>query len=631
MGRTHVCALETSGRDVVCWGDGREGRIGTPPEDDHGDPVGRGGLAVTSLAAGDAHTCGLTTTGEVLCWGSNAQGQLGIEGPWTAQPTALASSGRARQLAAGGTTTCAILEDGALSCWRPGGPAQRLESRELVRVAVGPREDGCVLDSKGTVSCWPAPAGGRAGTSELAAVEGLAPSRDVGVGDGFACALGQDGVVRCWGSNEGQRLGLPTAVVEQRVPMPVPELPGEIVQLAVGSRSSCALQRGGATWCWGVGSEGQLGRGGRMASGAAARVRGLARAVEVAVGHDGACAFVDDDDDPLWCWGRGPGTPVEPITQVEPVSQVAISDVEHCATDEDGRVGCWEPSATGAATFVKGVQGASDLALPDGGGCAIVEGRARCWGSGATTARHPDRGFDPDDRTVHPIPVEDVRSLAAIMERVCAIDGKSRVWCWGLSSSPEETGGMEAFGPIRVEALEGAEQIAQSRVGPECARRTDGVLACWQPTFAGQPRVRSKAEAIAGMPTVVAIAGDQVVLAVTTANEVWSIDEERTPRKLPVRLPKRATAIATSVELTCVRFEDGEVGCWMDHEADAEEPPFTIAPIHGLANVVRLVGKTDHACAVRADGSAACWTKLPPAIAEVPTKSKVLGTYRMAR
>src|SRR5690606_22028347 len=169
--------------------------------------------------------------------------------------------GVAHQLSARRGSTCAVSRDHGLSCWMPGGPARRIAAVDPARVAVGPGLDGCMLDFEGAGSCWGGTSTAGGSSLEPRAVEGLPPSRDVGVGDGSACVLGRDGLVRCWGSNEGQRPGLPSSVAEQPTPTVVPDLPNRILQLAVGDASTCVLEDGGAVWCWGGNTEGQLGRG----------------------------------------------------------------------------------------------------------------------------------------------------------------------------------------------------------------------------------------------------------------------------------------------------------------------------------------------------------------------------------
>jgi alpha-tubulin suppressor-like RCC1 family protein len=88
----------------------------------------------------------------------------------------------------------------------------------------------------------------------------------------------KDGTVRCWGQNNCGQLGnglwdecnpdsdfyemLPTVVCESDYGTACPPL-DDIVSLALGEIHSCALSRDGGVYCWGYGSQGQLGNGTR--------------------------------------------------------------------------------------------------------------------------------------------------------------------------------------------------------------------------------------------------------------------------------------------------------------------------------------------------------------------------------
>lgn len=86
-GRDHTCALDDSGA-AWCWGADDFGQLGDGSAD-NGDYAPRpvtGGHTFSSLAAGDAFTCGLTVEQTVYCWGRNRKGQLG-NGGHTSSPT----------------------------------------------------------------------------------------------------------------------------------------------------------------------------------------------------------------------------------------------------------------------------------------------------------------------------------------------------------------------------------------------------------------------------------------------------------------------------------------------------------------------------------------------------------------
>src|SRR5690606_9509075 len=87
-----------------------------------------GSAAFFQIAAGQAHTCGLTFDGTAWCWGTNIQGRLGTidPNPQVTAPSKVNTTLRFVQLAAHSTaiSTCGLTADGKAWCWGWNGSGQ---------------------------------------------------------------------------------------------------------------------------------------------------------------------------------------------------------------------------------------------------------------------------------------------------------------------------------------------------------------------------------------------------------------------------------------------------------------------------------------------------------------------------
>lgn len=278
--------------------------------------------------------------------------------------------------------------------------------------------------------------------------------------------------------------------------------------LSVGLQHACAVEVGGAVWCWGSNDSGRIGNGEEaVAVPRPARVPGLTARL-VFAGYTHTCARAVDDS--LVCWGsnsRGElgaaGTSrlsVTPVTArgATRTADMAVGGSFSCAADEDGSTLCWGSNDWGALGDGRsgrrppvapvGLAGVTSLNAGWGHVCALAEGDVRCWGSRGF-AQLGD-GITGPITAVQPTPVMalegPVRSLIAGNTNACALREDGSVWCWGDNVYAVATPGPDVYRWF-AEQVEGLDATAlYGGYMTWFARRRDGVLVGWGLNDQGQ-------------------------------------------------------------------------------------------------------------------------------------------------
>ena len=124
VGSLHKCAL--AGGTVLCWGDNLYAELGNNSADGV-TPTAPTGLptTVTQLAVGGMHSCALAG-GQVWCWGNNTYGELGRDPNTVTRglPAVVPGLSGVTSIAAGDNHTCAIVPNNGLKCWGGNGVGQ---------------------------------------------------------------------------------------------------------------------------------------------------------------------------------------------------------------------------------------------------------------------------------------------------------------------------------------------------------------------------------------------------------------------------------------------------------------------------------------------------------------------------
>jgi len=583
-GQGHACQVRDDAT-VRCWGQNTVGQLGDGTQTTQPTPVQVSGLTgALAVSAGGSHTCALLFDGSVRCWGFNQFGQLG-DATTTQRITPVAVSGltNAVSIAAANSHTCALLSNGTVRCWGANNQGQLGDGTTTdssvpvvpvgvsgaVGIAVGSNHT-CAMLSNGTATCWGANATGQLGdgttTSRLTAapVFGLANVVAMDAGDLHTCALLADGTARCWGFNDQGRLGDGTTSA-RLVPTPVLGLTNA-VSITIGGLHTCALRASGGASCWGGNGSGQVGvtTTGNLLS--PVTVSGLSLAVSVDAGAEFTCAVLADGS--ARCWGAnffgqlGRGTTGAGTSQGSAVlggggsfaaRDVATGRAHSCIVRGNGTVSCWGLNQHGQL------------------------------GDGSTnTVRLTAVNVNPLS------PLTGAVAVAAGDSHTCALLANGTARCWGTNDSAQlgSAGGPgDSPTPVTVLNLSNAVSLTAGTFHT-CALLANGTVSCWGTNFDGQVGQSQTGFFSFGSP-------------------------------VPVAGVSNAVAIAAGSSHTCALLANGSARCWGSNlngelgrrdcrifGCPANSTPDGVASLSGAVAITAGLNST---CALRADGTGACW------------------------
>ena len=326
---------------VLAFGSNTKGQLGDGTTTMRTTPVtvtSSGALAgkvATQVSAGTYHSCTLDSQGKAYCWGRNDERQLGdgtnIDkfAPAAVDTSGALSAKTLTQISAGESHTCALDADGMAYCWGYGysgrlgdgtnenrsSPVAVLGGIAFTKISAG-GSHSCALDVTGKAYCWGSNFAGSLGDGagqdssipvlvNTSAVPAGRALTHISAGQNHTCAVDSGGAAYCWGYNESGRLGDGTTT-NRTTPVAVNTsgaLSGKTLnRISAGANHTCSIDNTGAAYCWGNNASGRIGDGTDTSRPLPVAVGGGYVFSEVSTGSNFTCALGTDNR--ARCWGN---------------------------------------------------------------------------------------------------------------------------------------------------------------------------------------------------------------------------------------------------------------------------------------------------------------------------------------
>jgi alpha-tubulin suppressor-like RCC1 family protein len=338
-------------------------------------------------------------------------------------------------------------------------------------------------------------------------------------GEFVSCAI-ETGKGYCWGGRSlggaAPGPGDPAAVNTGGV------LAGKtLTQISASDEATCALDSGGAAYCWGEGDAGELGNGSTAdASVPVAVDTGGVLAgktlTQISAGAGTACAL--DDADSIYCWGinivarRGGPAPSRFLVPAKldtggvlagkTITQISVGGGDICVLDSAGTAYCWGDSAAAGTAAVSTAPAAVDtsgvlagktltqIVAGDLHTCALdTVGAAYCWGDG----NNGQLGNGTITSAGKPVAVttsgalvgQRLTRIALGDQSTCALSSSGAAYCWGSNFYGQLGNGSLTDSTVPV-AVDNSGVLAGRTLdrigggtGQICAADTANTIYCW--------------------------------------------------------------------------------------------------------------------------------------------------------
>jgi alpha-tubulin suppressor-like RCC1 family protein len=308
----------------------------------------------------------------------------------------------------------------------------------------------------------------------------------VAAGAVAACLITVDRKLYCWGSNNyGAALAGTGSAATATLVTSIQDVAQVAMNPTEAYAHACARTSSNALYCYGNNTYGQIGTGDVLGGPAPQQVVGAW--LEVAAGTRGTCAI--DDQGHVWCWGDRLGTLSKVPTLIAGDGQWRGLSAAHeraCAikASEGDALYCWGYQLPMAP--VAGV-GWKQVDVGNEHGCGIrADNQLRCWGDNTygQLGLDPASGPKPEPTLIG---TDHWSHVSAGNRHTCAIQSDKSLWCWGSNEHGQLGIGhnLPAAGVQQVGELTSWEAVAAGH-DFNCALDAARVVHCWGKNGAGQ-------------------------------------------------------------------------------------------------------------------------------------------------